>query len=42
MDVDMRLSPGVETETIEIRFWTNGTFLGIQTIPAAVLPTVHF
>lgn len=42
MDIDMRLTPGKEKETIEMRFWTGQTFLGIQTIPAADLPTVHF
>lgn len=42
MDIDLRLSPGREQETIEIRFWTKRIFLGTQTIPAADLPTVHF
>jgi hypothetical protein len=42
MDTDIRLVPGIQAETIEVRFWTNKTFLGMQTIPATDLPTVHF
>lgn len=42
MDIDLRLSPGVQPQTVEIRFWKGQTFLGIQTIPATDLPVVHF
>lgn len=42
MDVDIRLSPGGKNETIEVRFWTKETFLGVQIIPAKDLPAVHF
>lgn len=42
MDIDLRLTPGSEKETIEIRFWTKGTFLGIQTVSTQDLPSVHF
>lgn len=40
MDVNLRLSPGNEAATIDLRFWTKETFLGMQTIPAADLPNV--
>lgn len=42
MDIDLRLLPGREKETIEIRFWTNGSFLGTQTVLSSDLPNVHF
>lgn len=42
MDIDLRLTPGREQKTIEIRFWTKETLLGAQTIPASDLSTVHF
>lgn len=42
VDVDIRLSPGVKQQTIELRFWTKETFLGIETIPTTNLPNVHF
>lgn len=42
MPVDLRLSPGIEAETVDLRFWSNNKFLGIQTIAAKELPTVHF
>jgi len=42
MDIDIRLSPGVQNKTIEMRFWTKETFLGIQTLSTNDLPTVHF
>lgn len=42
MNIDMRLTPGREKETIEIRFWTKETFLGFQTIPTTDVPLVHF
>jgi hypothetical protein len=42
MDIDLRLSPGKVQETIEVRFWTKGTFLGTQIIPTADLPSLRF
>lgn len=42
MSVDLRLTPGITTGMIDIRFWTKEIFLGTQTIPAAALPSVHF
>ena len=41
MDIDLRLSPGKEPATIDIRFWNKETFLGIQTIPATDLPSLR-
>ena len=40
--VDIRLVPGIQTKTIDLRFWKKDTFLGAQTIPAKDLPTVRF
>lgn len=42
IDIDVRLTPGVKKETIEIRFWTKGTFLGVQTVSTQELPSVRF
>lgn len=42
MHVDIRLNPGIQKETIDLRFWKKDTFLGIQTIQAKDLPTVRF
>ena len=42
MDIDLRLAPGKEPETIEIRFWNKEIFLGTQTIPTTDLPSLRF
>lgn len=42
MDVDLRLVPGVNADTIDIRFLSKGLLLGVQTLPAVDLPDVHF
>lgn len=42
MEVDVRMSPGHERETIDFRFWSNQTFLGVQTVPVIDFPHVHF
>lgn len=42
MPVDVRYSPGKNQGTIDFRFWTGSTFLGLQTISSAEFPRVHF
>lgn len=42
MDIDVRLSPGKQHNTVEIRFWTNDIFLGIQTFPTTEIPSLRF
>lgn len=42
MDIDVRLAPGKEQETIDIRFWNKETFLGTHTIPTTDLPSLRF
>lgn len=42
MNVDIRLSPGIQKETVDLRFWKKDTFLGLQTFPTTELPTIRF
>ncbi len=42
MPVDLKLSPGEVAKTIDVRFWTNNTFLGLQTLSSTDLLNVHF
>jgi len=42
LSVDIRLTPGLQDKTIDLRFWKKDTFLGVQTIPAKELPTIRF
>ncbi len=40
--IDIRMYPDTKTRTVEVRFWYEKTFLGIQTLPAKDLLGVHF
>lgn len=42
IDIDIRLSPGEQPETIDVRFWAKDKFLGVQILPQKDLPSVHF
>lgn len=42
MNVDIRLIPGIQKETIDLRFWQKDIFLGTQTIPNNELSSVRF
>ncbi len=42
MPIDVRYVPGRKQNTIDFRFWTEGTFLGVCTASSAEFPRVHF
>jgi hypothetical protein len=40
--VDLKLIPDMKHETLEVRFWQPGKFLGSQLVPLSKLTTVYF
>jgi len=41
-EVELRMVPDFKTGLVEIRFWHNGSFTGLQKIKIIDMPIVHF